>query len=76
MSTGPFLLLHPDDNVLVCRQHAFRGQSITLDDETVTLSDEIQVGHKIARRDLKAGDKIIKYGAPIGSMKADVTRGA
>ena len=76
MSTGPFLLLHPDDNVLVCRQHAFRGQSITLDDQTVTLPDEIQVGHKIARRDLKAGDKIIKYGASIGSMKADVARGA
>ena len=76
MSTGPFLLLHPDDNVLVCRQHAFRGQSITLDDQTVTLSDEIQVGHKIARRDLKAGDKIIKYGAPIGSMKTEAVRGA
>ena len=76
MSTGPFLLLHPDDNVLVCRQHAFRGQSITLDDQTVTLPDEIQVGHKIARRDLKAGDKIIKYGASIGSMKADVAPGA
>ena len=76
MNSGPFILLHPDDNVLVCRQHAFRGQSITLDGDIVVLPDEIQVGHKIARRDLKAGDKIIKYGAPIGSMKTDAARGA
>ena len=76
MNIGPFILLHPDDNVLVCRQHAFRGQSITLDGDTAILADEIQVGHKIARRDLKAGEKIIKYGAPIGSMKVDEKRGA
>jgi hypothetical protein len=76
MNTGPFILLHPDDNVLVCRQHAFRGQSITLDGDIVVLPDEITVGHKIARRDLKAGEKIIKYGAPIGSMKTDAARGA
>jgi hypothetical protein len=76
MNTGPFILLHPDDNVLVCRQHAFRGQSITLDGDIVVLSDEITVGHKIARRDLKAGEKIIKYGAPIGSMKTEAARGA
>ncbi len=75
MTTGPFILLHPDDNVLVCRQHAFRGQSITLDGETVVLPDEVPVGHKIARRDLKTGDKIIKYGAPIGSMTADAKAG-
>lgn len=41
MNTGPFILLHPDDNVLVCRQHAFRGQSITLDGDIVVLPDEI-----------------------------------
>jgi hypothetical protein len=76
MNSGPFILLHPDDNVLVCRQHAFRGQSITLDGEIVVLPDEITVGHKIARHDLKAGEKIIKYGAPIGSMKTDAARAA
>ena len=50
--------------------------SITLDGETVVLLDEINVGHKIARVGLKTGDKIIKYGAPIGSMKTDAVRGA
>jgi hypothetical protein len=75
MNNSPFLLLHPDDNVLVCRQHAYRGQSVVIDGETVVLADEIDVGHKIARRALKTGEKIIKYGAPIGSMKTDVQQG-
>ncbi len=73
---GPFILLHPDDNVLVCRQHAFKGQSIVLDGQAIALSDEIVVGHKIARYNLKAGDKVIKYGAPIGSMKIDAAAAA
>lgn len=76
MNPDPFILLHPDDNVLVCRQHALAGQPITIDGETVALPCDIMVGHKIARCDLNAGEKIIKYGAPIGSMKADAPRGA
>ena len=68
MTPSPFILLHPDDNVLVCRAHVEKGQVIVLDGRDITLSSDIDVGHKIARRDLKAGDKVIKYGAPIGSM--------
>lgn len=74
--TGPFLLLHPDDNVLVCRAHASARETIVIDGAEVALPDTIDVGHKIARRDLKAGDKIFKYGAAIGSMTRDAQRGA
>jgi len=73
---SPFLLLHPDDNVLVCRMHAFAGQSVVIDDQLITLPSDIDVGHKIARRDLRTGDKIFKYGAPIGSMTANAAIGA
>ena len=70
-----FILLHPDDNVLVCGAHAFTGDSVTIDDTSVRLSQDIDVGHKIARRDLVPGDKVVKYGAPIGSMTAAAPRG-
>ncbi len=76
MNLGPFILLHDDDNILVCREQAAAGRSVTFDGTPVTLSSDIAVGHKIARYDLKAGDKIFKYGAPIGSMKVDAPRGA
>ena len=70
-----FILLHPDDNVLICRKQSPAGAQIQLDGMQMTLNQEIQVGHKIARCTLKAGDKVIKYGAPIGSMTASVAMG-
>jgi len=63
-----FILLHGNDNVLVCRAPAAAGQTVRIDGMPVVLASAIEVGHKIARRDLKPGDKILKYGAPIGSM--------
>lgn len=75
MTASPFILLNGDDNVLVCRQAAPAGLAVMLDGAELVLPSDIAVGHKIARRDLKAGDKVIKYGAPIGSLTADVARG-
>ena len=76
MNIGPFILLHDDDNVLVCREHAVAGQSLALDGAVLTLARDVDVGHKIARYDLSPGTKVIKYGAPIGSMTALTPRGA
>jgi hypothetical protein len=76
MSLDPFILLHPDDNVLVCRAPAAAGQTVSIDGAPVVLATAIEVGHKIARRDLKPGDKIFKYGAPIGSMTEAAKTGA
>jgi len=75
MNIGPFILLHDDDNVLVCREHAIAGQSIEVDGAPLILPQDIDVGHKIARHDLPAGTKVIKYGAPIGSVTALTLRG-
>ncbi len=72
---SPFLLLHPDDNVLICREQSGAGQGVIIDGDTVMLAGDIMVGHKIARRDLTAGEKVLRYGAPIGSMTADAKRG-
>ncbi|HEX7799491.1 MAG TPA: UxaA family hydrolase [Asticcacaulis sp.] len=72
----PFLLLHPDDNVLVCRRQAAAGETVTLDGDAVALPGAVAVGHKVARRALRPGDKVVKYGAPIGSMTAAAARGA
>ena len=72
----PFLLLHPDDTVLVCRRQAAAGETVTLDGDAVALPGAVAVGHKVARRALRPGDKVVKYGAPIGSMTAAAARGA
>ncbi|NQE64799.1 UxaA family hydrolase [Caulobacter sp. RHG1] len=69
------VLLHPDDNILVVAMPVRAGQALAIDGATVMASGEVAVGHKVARRALAAGDKVLKYGAPIGSMTAAAAPG-
>ena len=43
-------------------------------DETITLQalDAVPLGHKIALRDIKAGETILKYGHDVGRAVADI----
>lgn len=72
----PAILLHPDDNVLVCCRAVRAGERIPISEhEEIHVLHDIDLGHKLARRALLAGEKVIKYGAPIGSMTAAVAAG-
>jgi len=62
------ILLHPKDNILVCVAHICAGDEILIDDHVVSVQKNIEVGHKLARHALAVGDKVYRYGAPIGSM--------
>lgn len=64
------ILLHPDDNVLICVAPIAAGDVLPISGGTIPAREGITVGHKVARSALSAGDKVIKYGAPIGSMTA------
>lgn len=46
-------------------------------DETITLKalDPVPLGHKIALRDLKSGEPVLKYGHDVGRVVADVGKG-
>lgn len=69
------ILLHPDDNILVCVAHIYTGDVVDIDGEPIVIKQDIDVGHKIARRALTAGDKVFRYGAPIGSITQTVAVG-
>ena len=71
----PLLLLHPDDNIVVARRDIAAGESVELDGETFRIPAAVELGHKLARRVIEANDRVLKYGAPIGSMRARVARG-
>jgi len=71
----PLLLLHPDDNILVARRDIAAGERVEIDGQSFSLPSAIELGHKLARRDLAADTRVLKYGAPIGSMKNAVARG-
>ena len=71
----PLLLLHPDDNILVARRDIAQGELVVVDGESFNMPVAIELGHKLARRALAVDSRVLKYGAPIGSMKIAVARG-
>ena len=73
--SGKLILLHADDNVLVVIAPITAGDRLSIDGREIISAQSIGVGHKLARRALKPGDKVLKYGAPIGSMIKPVEPG-
>jgi altronate dehydratase small subunit len=69
------LLLSEQDNVVVACANLQAGDVVRIDGENVTLSADAPVGFKIARRDFVPGEKVLKYGAEIGSTTAAIKRG-
>lgn len=69
------ILLSPQDNVCVACTNLPAGDTVRIDGATVCLSQGIPLGHKFARRAIKAGEKIYKYGGPIGTATRDIAPG-
>ena len=45
-------------------------------DCSITLTEDITMGHKVALRDISEGESVIKYGFPIGQATADIKAGS
>ncbi len=67
-----FFRIHPADNVAVALQDILVGYS----ECGVTALEPIPKAHKILLQDVKAGDSIIKYGHPIGTVTQDLPQGS
>ena len=48
---------------------------MTVAGEAVRVTRAIGVGHKLARRAIRADEKVLNYGAAIGSAMGDIGRG-
>ncbi len=70
------LLLAPGDSVLVLRAPVEAGEEILVEGLRVRVPKALGMGQKIARRPIAAGEKVIKYGAPIGSASEAIAPGA
>jgi|GEM_PF-131258 len=69
------IVLAPQDNVAVVREAISAGEELAVSGRAVTMKTRIAAGHKIARCDIGAGDRILKYGAPIGSATRPIRTG-
>jgi (2R)-sulfolactate sulfo-lyase subunit alpha len=83
LSKHPQFLVHsPKDNVGVVVVEGLKAGTdmlgvITETDTTLKAKSnhDIPVGHKIALKDMKKGDTVIKYGEDIGKVVADFRKG-
>lgn len=64
------------DNVAVAIKPLFKGDLVKLGNTTYTLLTDVPAGHKMALQDIHKGDKVIKYGYPIGEAKEDIRTGS
>jgi hypothetical protein len=71
----PFLLLHASDNILIAARHIAAGEVLPMDGGTICPGADVPIGHKLARTALPAGEKVMRYGAPIGSLTQPVAAG-
>ena len=75
-SAPRLLLMSPEDNCLIARTQLAAGEVVTIDGALVALREDIPLGYKVARTALRPGDKVLRYGAVIGSATASVAPGA
>ena len=67
--------IHNSDSVAVAVEPLKAGETVTVNGQQTTLSNDIPAGHKFALKDILEGENIIKYAYPIGHAKADIKRG-
>ena len=73
--TTSVLLMSEQDNCLIARSTLRVGDVVEIDGRQVVLTQDIDLGHKLARRPLAVGDKVLRYGAPIGSVTRPIAAG-
>ncbi len=71
MNLNPWLILHPDDDVLIARTQLVGGMQL----ESLRVSGLIPAGHKIARRAIASGASVRRYNQIIGFATRDIAAG-
>src|SRR5688572_29277892 len=70
-----FLKINPSDNVLVALTDLKAGESITYQDKTFALTDDIPAKHKFTEQALQPEDEIYMYGIVVGKAIKPIAQG-
>jgi hypothetical protein len=76
MNDPRLLHLHEADNVLTVIRTLEPGDELTVGAARIPITARLPLGHKVAARAIAADEKIVKYGAPIGSAICNISAGA
>lgn len=76
MSSSPVAVhLRPQDNVAVAARLLAPGTVVQVNGFSVTVTNRIGLGHKVALSDMRKGDAVHKYGQIIGFASKDIRAG-
>lgn len=70
-----YLLIHPNDNVIVALKDLSKGTIIQHNGIEIQLKENISQKHKIYLQDFKSGSSIYMYGVLVGTTTQDVQQG-
>lgn len=70
------LRINPTDNVVIALRSLKKGDMVILENEkSFEVMEDIQAGHKIALKNIAAGEKVYRYGEPIVEATRTINRG-
>lgn len=76
MAMKEALRIAEGDSVAVALTPLGEGEVVTVGSHTVLVCERIPAYHKFALEDIRAGEKVFKYGEIIGEAVTDITRGS
>ncbi|MDH4573730.1 UxaA family hydrolase [Salinicola acroporae] len=69
------LRIHPDDNVAVALTDLPAGRRVVIDDQDITLADNVRHKHKFTLEALSPGDIVTLYGVTVGKATRAIPLG-
>lgn len=71
-----YLKIQDMDNVLVAIREIKKGSLVEDEAREILVTEDIKPGHKLALKDIKKDEDVIKYGFPIGHASQDIAQGS
>jgi altronate hydrolase len=69
------LIINKSDSVAVALERINKGEALEIGASSVIALEDVEQGHKIAIKDIKKGENVIKYGFPIGHATKNIRAG-
>ena len=70
-----FLQVHPDDNVLVALQDLKKGEEVSFNGQTISLTTDVASKHKFAIKPFVTDERITMYGVLVGKASKPIALG-
>ncbi len=77
LPTAENAVIHLDgaDNIAIARVPLAAGQKVRVGERSIVVEDPIPAGHKVAIREIAAGETVVRYGQAMGRARMRIDAG-